>query len=508
MLLPPPHTLDLPRKFTSWRQNQDRAIDTALSTPKRFIAQVCPTGFGKSLAYMGVAQLTTGRTVVLTSSKGLQNQLSKDFNELDIVDIRGRNSYRCVESSNLTCDQGPCINGYECKYKQNGCQYYDKIKQAKRADIVITNYAYWMTINKYGEGLGKFELIVCDEAHGLPDLVSGFLSIELNRYNDILQRDLRSSGIKDWSISKWREWAIEIEADVEDEIERCNGKLNGNIIKRVSKLKKIKSELGRLGRVNDEWIIEVGKYIVTMCPVWPREYTEDVLFLGIGKVMLTSATIRMKTIELLGIDVSGVEMIEYPHTFPIKNRQLIWVPTVRMHYNNSEIEIEAWARRIYQIVKKNIDCKGIIHSVSYKRRDVVINALKDTGVELLTHSSKNTEKRVNVFKGYNGSCVLVSPSVTTGYDFPGDECRWQVVGKVPYPNTQSRLMKARDKEDKDYSSYVAMQQLVQTCGRGVRSKSDYCKTYVIDDNIEWFFHKYKRFAPEWFYGSLVKRVVI
>ena len=43
-----------------------------------------------------------------------------------------------------------------------------------------------------------------------------------------------------------------------------------------------------------------------------------------------------------------------------------------------------------------------------------------------------------------------------------------------------------------------MQQLVQACGRGVRSVTDWCESIIIDDNIRWFLKRYRRFAPRWF----------
>ena len=94
--------------------------------------------------------------------------------------------------------------------------------------------------------------------------------------------------------------------------------------------------------------------------------------------------------------------------------------------------------------------------------------------------------------------ILVSPSVVTGYDFPYDECRFQIVGKLGFPDTRDPIMKARIKKDPDYSSYLAMQSLVQSSGRGGRATDDWCETFIIDDNAKWFLWKFKHFAPDWF----------
>ena len=38
--------------------------------------------------------------------------------------------------------------------------------------------------------------------------------------------------------------------------------------------------------------------------------------------------------------------------------------------------------------------------------------------------------------------VLVSPSVSTGYDFPGRECEWQFICKVPFPDGRAKIQQA------------------------------------------------------------------
>ena len=93
---------------------------------------------------------------------------------------------------------------------------------------------------------------------------------------------------------------------------------------------------------------------------------------------------------------------------------------------------------------------------------------------------------------------MVSPSVSTGFDFPGDLCRYQIVGKIPFPDTRSLVLKARQEVDRDFFAYVAAQHLVQMAGRGMRSADDWCETIVIDDNWTWFKAKYKELFPKWF----------
>ena len=91
-LLPPPNAIGAPQQFTMWRPHQPKAILRAIETDKRFWAGVMPTGSGKSLTVIGAALLAGWRTLVLTSTKGLQSQYGESFESIGLVDVRGKNA--------------------------------------------------------------------------------------------------------------------------------------------------------------------------------------------------------------------------------------------------------------------------------------------------------------------------------------------------------------------------------------------------------------------------------
>jgi len=122
---------------------------------------------------------------------------------------------------------------------------------------------------------------------------------------------------------------------------------------------------------------------------------------------------------------------------------------------------------------------------------------------MFTHSTGDVIQVVEKFKKASAPAVLVSPSVTTGYDFPMDISghgvpQYIVIGKIPYPDTRDLVTEARHKDDKDWTSYMAMETLVQSCGRMTRSENDKCEVMCIDDNFKWFAYKFSHFAPSWF----------
>jgi len=509
--LPPPYTFGLPEKFTEWRQHQPDALLRVVDSDNRFKLVIAPTGSGKSLIYLAAATIKGGRSVFLTSTKGLQSQLVRDFPNL--VDIRGRNSYLCnYETDRTTCDHAPCVVGFQCRYRNGGgCRYYDALKRAQRSDMVVTNYAYWMYNNAHGDGFGEkeFNTLVCDEAHDAPDIVSSFLTIKLDRSDTFTRNILPLRTLNDMSISEWSRWAEQAEVVVADEADILKKKMEREKFltkserKIYAKLKRMSQDLQRMTKMDDTWITDVGKLEVSFCPTWPAPDCEDALFLGIQNIVLTSASVCMKTADMLGISEDDIEIMEYPHSFPVERRQIIHVPTVRMNYRTNQAGIKTWLTRIDQILKPRLDRKGIIHTVSYKRRDAILGHSKYRN-QMMSHSRHNTELTVNKFRNSQEPKILVSPSVTTGWDFPYTDAEYQIVGKVPYPDTTNKIVKTRTKEDSDYAPYIAAQTLMQSCGRINRAADDQGETFVIDDNIKWFMYKYDKFMTGWFREAFVQ----
>lgn len=514
-ILPTPDCFGLPDKYLSWRPYQEQAILNALDNEKRFTTQILPTGSGKSLLGIATALMRGGRVLYLTSTKGLQRQLLNDFHTIGLVDIRGRNSYACrAATDGSMCDHGPCISGYKCPLKGGGCLYFDAYEVAKHAPLVVSNYSYWMSITKYGEGLGDFNTIICDEAHNSPDVVSSFMTITIHT-QDAFVSSLLSGGFAHFKLPDWKEWAREKFKVVEDEIayllatDRDQGGLSKEQRKDLVHYKKLKKSMEGIANMSDDWLWEWEDYNgkVSFSPVWPAAYCERYLFQGIEHVILTSATVNEKTVQMLGVNSADSVIYEYPHTFPLENRLLIHIPTIRLNFRSSPADLEKWRIRIDQIIAKRLDRKGIIHTVSYDRRNMIQTNSKYANI-MMTHKSRNTEFMVQKFKDTLPPKVFLSPAVTTGYDFYGDACEYQIIGKLPYPNTRNAILKERTKRDKEYAPYITMQQLIQMVGRAVRSPIDRCESFIIDNNIVWFLNVYNHLAPDWFKGAFISRTVI
>jgi ATP-dependent DNA helicase DinG len=532
-VLPVPTEFGLPPKFNRWRPGQDAAVLAAIDSPHRFVVQNMPTGSGKSLAYMAQAALTGGRTAILTSTKGLQQQLIRDFHAMGLVEIRGQNSYPCIaldkdgplhdlvdhremQGKIPSVEDGPCHVGVQCPVKHK-CDYFVAMNVARSSTLLVTNYAMWMTAHEFTEGkLGDkdFDLLICDEAHDAADQVGNFVAVEISNWE--IQSLLGTKPLQDGSTNDaWREWAAfhaaKMKAKIDDlemtikELRQDGTRIPGSMLRQARSLKRLNRKLGMLTHMRGEWVTEQQPSNYLFSPVWPAPYCERYLFRDIPKVVLVSATIRPKTLQYLGVARTDADFKEYDSTFPREHAPIIHVPTARLSFRTDPTQVQLWARRIDQIIGPRLELgrKGLIHTVSYARqKDVYRNS--EHRAQMLIHAPDNTRMVVERFKKMTGAGVLVSPSVTTGWDFPYDECRFQIIGKVPFPDVRGALQKSRTTSDPDYRNYLTVMELVQMVGRGMRAEDDWCETFIIDDNIGWFVWQQKHLFPKWFLDSFRK----
>jgi len=200
---------------------------------------------------------------------------------------------------------------------------------------------------------------------------------------------------------------------------------------------------------------------------------------------------------------------ECPSRFPLSQRPVISVntyPSVRVDARMHETTKYLWLQRIDRIVGPRVALgwNGIIHTVSYQRMKELM-AMSEYRDRFIVHDSSNTREQIQWFKAHPGEgWVLVSPSVVTGYDFPDDQCRFQIIGKVPQPDMRGPILKVRAELDKEYAGYLAMQKLVQACGRGMRGPDDWSETFICDDHFaDWFFRRFSKHAPRWFKDAII-----
>lgn len=503
---------------------------------KRFAGVSLPTGAGKTLFAMALAKVMGARTAILTGTRGLQDQYARDFAACGLFDIRGKDNYQCAgkPEANLKCKYGV----YEgCLLAGGlGCTYESERYHAKNSQVVISNYAYWVRGNKFGPGLlshvdnktrqvlNPFELLVCDEGHHAMEHLAGALRVSVTerqvRAAHIDPNQLKGSG--GWGVADWGKWATQTKPIVTKELGLATMELkrpqpHGKLVllrERVRDLDQLGESVDSIQTMQEgDWIVEeragtvVGRVWDFDC-VWPGKWGER-LWCGVPRVVVMSATLHPIALNLVGVKKEERAFREWGRVFPARNTPVLHVKTVRLNKNSTEADQDRWIRRVDEVVRERavgLGRKGIVHTVSYARQKMYLERSELVRERPELFHANNTgdpesARAQDVYEKYlgvKGAAVLVSPSFGTGWDFPGEQCRWQVIVKVPFPDSRGKVMQARMERDERYLNYITMQELVQACGRGTRNEKDWCEVFIVDDSITYFLLRNGGLAPEWF----------
>lgn len=503
-----PADLDLPAKFTHWREGQFEAIDRLLTMEERVGALCLATGSGKSLAYMALAKLFGGRTCILVSTRGLQQQLTDDFSTLQLHDFRGQQNYECLAtrtagelnayawaSGKTMCDFAPCHAGVGCSLKDKGCTYFDarRIAADPKTSLLLTNYSCYLAQYLHGQGLGDWDTLILDEAHEAMDELTSACAIEIKF--DLIESVLHCAHPTTDDIKAWWGWARAQAPKLKSKLESKGFESVPATIKAKRVLQTLESLVDRV--TEEDWIAQSNNGGIQFEPIYVEKLVELYLARGAKRVILVSATIRPKTLSMLGYNPADCVFHEAKSPFPLEHRRVVHVPTVQMNHRTSYEDLVYLVKRVDTILRARGDRKGIIHCTSYERARFVLKH-SEFASRMITHTSETSRGVIQKFKASTEPLVLVSPSVTTGFDFPGRECEFQILLKVPFPDTRPPIMQVRTMLDPEYPNYLAMQTIVQTVGRGVRTPTDRCDTFTLDNNFSWFLRRNRHLAPAWF----------
>jgi Rad3-related DNA helicase len=425
-----------------------------------------------------------------------------DFQDVGLVDIRGRRNYVCDMKDDYTCEDGYATR---CPYKGTvSCPSSQAEMRAAASLLVVTNYTKWTSSRAFGQGMENFEQVVFDEGHEAPAALADAMQVVLNRreIEDTLGLEFPSHSQAEEFVN-WRPWAVTARVEAEAEMHAAKARLVDNPrqmhVKHYLHMRNLTKRLATLALANpNNWIADEVEDAYQFDPVRAGRYAESALLLRVPSVLVVSATLRPKTLYLMGIGKEHFDFREFESEFDPRRCPIYYVPTMRVDSRAPDLA-RLWILHD-QIAARRTDRKGIVHTVSYARRDEVRQRSRFATAMLINPQGEAATSMVNQFKRSKPGTILVSPSVGAGFDFPLSDCEWQFLCKIPFPNGQSKIHKARQEDDKEYGAYLAMNKMVQIFGRGMRSKEDRCENFIGDMHLDWFLPRFQHLAPLSFKG--------
>jgi ATP-dependent DNA helicase DinG len=497
--IPPPEDLGFNSdKFAFFRPAQFRALRWLLRTDKKFAALCAPTGIGKSLINLAYARLFGMRTVVLTSTNSLLDQLSRDFGDsTSFQAIKGKRNYPCAwnPALNLTADKAPCNIGMDCVLRDVACDFYRAFGGAMSAEVVCTNYQWWLNQVSYGQGIGDIDLLILDEAHNAPEELAQFLAVELWHEWDVpLIGNIPYTHVRGWALAKAKQLTAELKDEKGTRVYRNRRERDEALRK-----KSLVQRLERLAALPDaDWVRTSDPRRTRWDAINPAAHAH-VLFQGAKKVVFSSATLMPKTLEYLGLGPDDVDFREFASTFPAASRPVYLMPTVKVNYQTTPGEYKLLVNRLDRILDARMDRRGIIQvsSYAYARQ---ITELSSHCRHMLLHrrGAKGIEETLERFRGAPPPVWLVSPALKEGHDLPYDDCEVVVEAKIPWPNPTDPVIAARSRLDPEYSRYKTVASVVQGVGRGMRADDDRCEAFILDASVKSLWFSLKKYAPRSF----------
>jgi len=539
-----------------FRDYQAEAIRFIVNSEKPVVALRAPTGSGKTLIAMCVIKLI-GDGIYLAHSKALQDQSVNDFPEFRI--LKGRANYPCALYSKLQADECPFRNPKQCKYSVNGecehrlcyieqkragnsvpcvgtdnkCEFYvakcehncPYIVQKRKVDqhpLRILNYQYFILATNYGKAFSGKEIVVCDEADKLDDILLSFVSLAISD-RDIHQYKLPNphtlyktpceNGIKSWKI-----WAGKSAGIMKKRIDKIPDDAKRSMLENAEGFKNKLDKFIKL--VDETWRLSVGRNrygeFWLFKPVWITPEMTDEYFRNHvggesgGKLVMMSATLKALPAlsQETGIPMSEMDFMETPSLFDPQKCPIYLDPVTAMskEARKDKDEMQKIVDKILDILNKHKDEKGLIHTKNYEITKFIMDNCNRSG-RLITHKTKNRGQVLNNFINATEPLVLVSPSMGRGISLEDDRCRFQIISKVPFPDLGDQQINARLFGSGNMGRYwyraSTANAVEQSIGRGIRNEDDWCTTYIIDANAESLIAKHRNMFSKHFFKCLI-----
>lgn len=527
----------LPQQF-----NLLRRIEQAFASGKKFVICCAPTGSGKSFlsktlanasakpppefieliknnnafkqdqfgdfAYSEDCEMTPYfGAIALTITKSLQDQYQSLFNDTAV--LKGKSNYTCAIDSRFNVDIAPCIYLTELKDKcmqECKCPYYNTRTETLISQFAALNYSMYMSLPNH---VKKREYLICDEASELEDELVKRFSRELN-FKLLRKLKINPATIPVSNYTKFRSWLNGFCDTLNEESQelqtRLKKKRNETTLADRQRYTLVKSLLMSLRTTLDTWndceyMIEKNAESITLKPLKVDNLSKHI-FDHADRVLLMSATIIDPNHFARALGIDNFEYIEVDSTFDPKKAPIYCTSKVKLNHKNIREQLPRIVQQIKEICTHHKDVKGVIHTHTHEITEYIKSKINNPRF-IFRESGVNNEQILKQHTDNEDNTVLVSPSLTYGVDLKDDLARFQIIIKAAYLPLGDERVKKLFKEDPHWYQNKMLSNLIQACGRGVRSVDDHCVTYILDGCITDAVIKCKSRLPRYF----IKRFV-
>lgn len=525
------------RKFQ--RETITHIVETFIENPKSNIIIDAPTGSGKSIITMFSSHILNESLnkngYILTSDTTLQDQYEDDINNFSFpyVSVKGLDNYTCDINYNKMSTSDCILKNITGAKRRalpcySDCSYYSRRDKAGISPTAILNYNYWLmqqhfvSPNQQNPLFKKRDYVFFDEAHNVVNIVSNHFSpkinerilvniqpvIDYNRLHKLFKNDpsiifnkiqkIFNSLKKDMSPNdtlislKYLEQLLEkliigypillqeneTITEKGDKIPEQNIYLlkmfkyvKDNHIKIKNYIKVVKSDPE--GLVHKQFLNnDISLYCLEPSYMMKKVFHELYNF---GTFLSATFLNHKFFVEHLGL--KNTKIIEIPSTFNYEKSPIKFYTNYDMSYTKKDETIKQQIEMIDQIVSEHKS--GIIHTGSTKNMMTLKEHTKNS--KKIRFYNSTAEKNAIILElRHKKNFFIAGPSILEGLDMKDDISRCQIFMKIPYLNLGDSYIKKRFDKNKNWYLWETAINFVQGIGRSIRSKDDYCETYILD----------------------------
>ncbi len=489
-----------------------------------------PVGTGKSS--INTTLLRHGEDGFYTSpQKSLREQLQNDPDiRPHLSSLKARQDYYC-SVGNDNCKECHINQDSEqsCSEFGSKCSYWGAKMNAINSKIANITFSYLIIDNLLPVASGDTpisfddrEMLVNDESHGLiqqtEDMHAGFDITPYGLPNSVFRGSTDSAELDASTYSDVAEEVGIIYAraknyyrddvlpfEMEPAEKRCK--------RMVEKIEWMKEQVD----AGYEWTVDVdtenygNNYVKTLSltPTNVSSFLKNNVWSRADKRVISTATLPYRGnpdiwLNKAGLDPKKTKIISVGMTFPVENRPIYTSEMVcSMSGGGDKDNWSEIMEKINELAENHYNQNALVHTASYKRSRRVLDSINseehpylDENV-MMHKQGEDADDRIDEWQDSDKD-ILLSPSMMEGVDLKDDMCRWQILLKIPYPAKNSRIDYMLNEEKYGWSEYYerTLLRVVQSYGRGIRSKEDHCSFYVLDKDFDKLMKK--RTPPEWF----------
>ena len=248
-------------------------------------------------------------------------------------------------------------------------------------------------------------------------------------------------------------------------------------------------------KIRGEEFVEASIAPISVAPI-----LNDALFSKLPTVVCCSATLKVGSgfdffINQVGLKGREILTGQFLSPFDYAHNLLLLCPYDGKRY--SKTEEEGYTASIVPRIKSAIEASSggaLVLFTSYNMMENVYRELVDVlPYKLLKQGNGLSRNQLfEEFKKEADSCLFATQSFWEGVDAPGNTLRLVIITKLPYPNPDEPIFKARSQKldrETPHSSYCALSlpemlmKLKQGVGRLIRTSEDRGVVYILDSRM-------------------------